>query len=33
MEAKLIQGDYVPDALGGIERCKGTGALLQRVLF
>lgn len=33
MEAKLIQGDYVPDGLGGIERCKGSGALLQRILF
>lgn len=33
MEAKLIQGDYVPDGLGGIERCTGSDALLQRILF
>lgn len=33
MEAKLINGDYVPDGLGGIQRCRGADALLQRVLF
>ncbi len=33
MEIKLVQGDYVPDGLGGIQRCKGKDALLQRVLF
>lgn len=33
MEPKLIQGDYVPDGLGGIEQCQGSEALLQRVLF
>lgn len=33
MEPKLIQGDYVPDGLGGIQRLKGADALLQRVLF
>ena len=29
MEIKLVQGDYVPDGLGGIQRCKGKDALLQ----
>lgn len=33
METKLIQGDYVPDGLGGVERCAGAEALLARVLF
>lgn len=33
MEPKLIEGDYVPDGLGGIVRCSGAEALLQRVLF
>lgn len=33
MDAKLINGDYIPDGLGGIERCSGADALLQRVLF
>lgn len=33
MEIKLAQGDYIPDGLGGIQRCKGKDALLQRVLF
>lgn len=33
MEIKLVQGDYVPDGLGGIQRCKGSDALLQRVLY
>lgn len=33
MEAKLINGDYIPDGLGGIVRCSGAQALLQRVLF
>ena len=33
MEIKLVQGDYVPDGLGGIQRCKGIDALLQRVLY
>ena len=32
METKLIQGDYVPDGLGGVERCAGAEALLARVL-
>lgn len=33
MECKLINGDYVPDGLGGIQRVSGAQALLQRVLF
>lgn len=33
MEIKLVQGDYVPDGLGGVRRCKGSDALLQRVLY
>lgn len=33
METKLIDGDYVPDGLGGVERCAGADALLARVLF
>ena len=33
MEIKLVQGDYVPDGLGGVQRCKGSDALLQRVLY
>lgn len=33
MEPKLYNGDYVPDQLGGVVRCEGDQALLQRVLF
>ena len=33
MEIKLINGDYVPDGLGGIQRCRGADALLQRCLY
>lgn len=33
MECKLINGDYVPDGLGGIQRVSDAQALLQRVLF
>lgn len=33
MEAKLHNGDYIPDGLGGLVRCQGTEALLERVLF
>ena len=33
METKLYNGDYVPDGLGGVVRCAGTDALLERVLF
>lgn len=33
MEIKLVNGDYIPDGLGGIQRCSGADALLQRVLY
>lgn len=33
MEARLSNGDYVPDGLGGVVRCQGAQALLERVLF
>ena len=33
MEIKIQNGDYVPDGLGGVVRCQGTDALLERVLF
>ena len=33
MEARIHNGDYLPDGLGGIVRCRGTDALLERVLF
>ena len=33
MEARLCNGDYIADGLGGVERCAGTDALLERVLF
>lgn len=33
METKLINGDYVADGLGGVERCAGDEALLARVLY
>ena len=33
METKIKNGDYVPDGLGGVQRCAGAEALLQRVLF
>lgn len=33
MEAKIHDGDYVPDGLGGIVRCQGEDALLERILF
>ena len=33
MEIILINGDYVPDGLGGIRRSSNADALLQRVLF
>lgn len=29
----MINGDYVPDGLGGVRRSSGADALLQRVLF
>lgn len=33
MEPKLINGDYVPDGLGGVVLCADEEALLARVLF
>ena len=33
MEVKIHNGDYIPDGLGGVVRCQGTEALLERVLF
>lgn len=33
METKLINGDYVPDGLGGVVRLSDADALLGRVLF
>lgn len=33
MEARIQNGDYIPDGLGGVVRCQGTDALLERVLF
>lgn len=33
MEPRLKNGDYIPDHLGGVVRCEGAEALLERVLF
>ena len=33
METKLVNGDYVADGLGGVERLSGADALLGRVLY
>lgn len=33
MEARIRNGDYIPDGLGGVARCRGADALLERVLF
>ena len=33
MELKLVNGDYVPDGVGGLRRAEGREALLQRALF
>lgn len=33
MELRIHNGDYVPDGLGGVIRCQGADALLERVLF
>lgn len=33
MELRIQNGDYIPDGLGGVVRCHGTDALLERVLF
>ena len=33
MEARIHNGDYIPDGLGGVVRCQGADALLERALF
>ena len=33
MEIRIQNGDYIPDGLGGVVRCQGADALLERVLF
>lgn len=33
MELRIHDGDYIPDGLGGVVRCQGADALLERVLF
>lgn len=33
MEVRIHNGDYIPDGLGGVMRCQGADALLERVLF
>lgn len=33
METKICNGDYVPDGLGGVARCRDEEALLERILF
>ena len=33
MEPRIKNGDYIPDGLGGVVRCEGAEALLERVLF
>ena len=33
MEPKLKNGDYISDGLGGVARCEGADALLERILF
>ena len=33
MEPRLKNGDYIPDGLGGVVRCEGAEALLERVLY
>ena len=33
MEARIHDGEYIPDGLGGVVRCQGADALLERVLF
>lgn len=33
MEPRIQNGDYIPDGLGGVVRCQGTDALLERLLF
>jgi phage gp46-like protein len=33
MEPRLENGDYIPDGVGGVVRCRDAEALLERVLF
>ncbi len=33
MEARIHNGDYILDGLGGVVRCQGADALRERVLF
>lgn len=33
MELKRIDGDYVADGIGGLQRLYGTDAVIERVLF
>lgn len=33
MELRIQNGDYIPDGLGGVVRCQGADAMLERVLF
>ena len=33
MEPRIKNGDYIPDGLGGVVRCEGAEAVLERVLF
>ena len=33
MEVRIKDGDYIPDGLGGVVRCQGADALLEKVLF
>lgn len=33
MEPKILNGDYVPDGMGGVVRCAGADALLERILY
>lgn len=33
MELRIHNGDYIPDGLGGVVRCQGADALLERVLY
>ena len=33
MELKLVNGDYVPDGMGGLQTCSGVQAAEARVLF
>lgn len=33
MEPRIHNGDYIRDGLGGVIRCQGADALLERILF